>query len=365
MWVVIFTSIIAIILCYLSKFKGCHRLFEWAFLLVTILAAIHYDYGTDYMTYYDLWQGYRNINVKDLLSDFYGQSDWNEPGWMLLNAIFGFNNGFFVLVAILNIIQNYIFYKLIKNNVPRNWYWFAMFLYLCMDNLYLVNFSMMRQGLAVALFVAAAMMMANKKYFFAFLTVFLATTVHLSSVICFPLLLLYFLPIHNSRVLGISFIFIALFLFIFLSYTADLFNAVTSLESLEKYGGQRETLDKIGLGYVINHIPNFVILYALLTNKYLYNDREKYIAVLAFCDIFITPLQFVAGDIAGRLGVYFLAFKVPVIPLLCSRFHDKAWRVIFVVFTLVITLYAYYNFFNAWFYVKSYGGPFHTIFSVI
>ena len=318
------------------------------------------------MTYYDYWDmKYRGLDIKDLLSNFYGQTDWNEPGWMLLNAIFGFKNGFFVLVALLNIIQNYIYYKLIKTYVPRNWYWFAMFLYLCMDSLYLVNFSMMRQGLAVALFAGAVMLMNEKKYIFAFLTVFLATTVHLSSVICFPLLLLYFLPLNNSKVLGISFIFIALFLFIFLSFTKELFTALTSLESLEKYGGQRDTLESIGLGYIINHIPNIVILYALLTNKYLNGEKEKYLAVLAFCDIFITPLQFVAGDIAGRLGVYFLAFKVPVLPLLCSRFRDSGSKVLFVLFIVVITLYAYYNFFTAWFYVKSYGGPFHTIFSVI
>ena len=209
------------------------------------------------------------------------------------------------------------------------------------------------------------MLMNEKKYVFAFLTVLLATTVHLSSVICFPLLMLYFLPLNNTKVIGISMIIIAIFLFIFLSFTKDLFTAITSLESLEKYGGQRETLDSIGIGYIINHIPNFVILYALMSNRYFKDEKEKYFAFLAFCDIFITPLQFVAGDIAGRLGVYFLAFKAPIIPLLTSRFRNSGTRFLFVLFVLLITLYAYYNFFNAWFYIKSYGGPFHTIFSVI
>ena len=366
MWFVISISFIAILLSYFSKFKGYSHLFEGAFILVTVVAAIHYDYGTDYMTYYNLWQyKYSGLNIGFLIDDFFGQTDWNEPGWLLLNAIFGFKNGFFVLVAILNIIQNFIYYKLIKEYVPKDWHWLAMFLYLCMDCLYLVNFSMMRQGFAVALFVAAVMMMVKKRYVVSFVLVFLATTVHLSSFICFPLLLLYFLPLHKTKTVGLSLISLALFLFLFLNYTSGLFNIITSFESLEKYGGQRETLDRIGIGYVINHIPNMVFLYALLSNKYFKDKKEKYFAVLAFSDIFMTPLLFVASAMAGRLGFYFLAFKVPSVSLLCSRLKNMTFRFLFIIIVFVITLYSYYNFFNASFYVKSYGGPYHTIFSVI
>lgn len=363
MWLVIIVSFIAILLSFLSKFKGRARFFDISFIVVTLFAVIHYDYGTDYMTYYDLWEDFRGMDIKDLLENFYGQTKWTEPGWMLLNAIFGFKNGFFVMVALLNIIQNFIYYKLIKDYVPRNWYWLAMFLYLIGDNLYLVNFSMMRQGFTVALFVAAAMLMNKRKYVPAFALVFLSTTIHLSSVICFPFLILYFLPLKNSKTIGVAFLVMALVFTTSFSLMADMLKMITSMESLGKYGGQREVTDHVGGGYVILHIPNLLVLYALITNKYYKDDNEKYLVALSFCDIFIMPLIFLAGGMAGRLGIYFLAFRVFSIPTLCDR--NKKIGAMLALFMVLITLYGYYQFFNAPGYIRSYGGDFHTIFSAL
>ena len=136
MFVVVSTSFIAILLAYLSRYKDCKKGLEWGFVIVTFIACIHYNYGNDYENYIALWQDIRVQNFQQLFS--YGFKV--EPGWVFLNRLFGFEGGFYFLVAILSIIQNYIYYRFIKEFVPRNWYWLAMLLYLCDTSLYVLNF---------------------------------------------------------------------------------------------------------------------------------------------------------------------------------------------------------------------------------
>lgn len=103
---------------------------------------------------------------------------------MVLNALFGFKNGFFVLVALISVVENYIYYRLIKDYVPVKWRWFKVFLYVGgMDSLYL-KFSMLRQGLCVALFVGAVLLMNKKKLLPAIAVIIFALTIHLSSAVC-------------------------------------------------------------------------------------------------------------------------------------------------------------------------------------
>ena len=365
MWVVVISSFFAILLAYLSKFKGKSHLFELAFIIVTFIAAIHYDYGNDYMTYFDRWKQLRFERWGDILS---GDTNWGvETGWAILNKMFGFNGGFFILVALLNIFQNYIYYKLIKRFVPPSNRWLAMLIYLCTSGLYLLNFSMMRQGLAVALFVATILLLTSRKLIFAIVALIVAISMHKTAVIGVPFLILYFLPLKSTKSLSVIVASMGVALFFATSLASDLFNSlITSVEILNQYENMGEGMvaeESLGLGFVLLHIPHIVFLYCLWSGEYFRDEKEKILTIVAFFDILIIPFTSIGSAFMSRLGIYFLAFHVAVIPMLYSRLKKKEIRVGLTFIVVFIMLYAYRGFFQTSYWRDTFGGPFHTIFS--
>ena len=135
---------------------------RWGFVLVTFLGCIHYDYGNDYMNYmndYKMDTKYP-FDLIGIVTDEYIK----EPGWVLLSYLFKPIGGFFMMVAALNIFQNIIVYKTIKKYVEKNWWLMAVFTYLFSTCLYLLNFSMMRQGLVVCVFLWSWQWIVEKKW---------------------------------------------------------------------------------------------------------------------------------------------------------------------------------------------------------
>lgn len=365
MWVVVISSFLAIVLAYLSKFKGKSHLFELGFILVTFVAAIHYNYGNDYMTYYDHWKELRLERWSDILL---GETYWSvETGWAILNKLFGFSGGFFVMVALLNIFQNYIYYYLIKQYVTPSYRWLAILIYLCTSGLYLLNFSMMRQGLAVALFVSAILLLINRKLLSAIIVLFIAINMHKTAIIGIPFLFLYFLPLKSTRTLSVIVASLGLMLFFATSIASDLFNGlITSVEILNQYENMGEGLvaeESLGLGFVLLHIPHIVFLYCLWSGEYFRNEKEKILTIVAFFDILIIPFTYIGSAYMSRLGIYFLAFHVAVIPMLYSRLKKKEVRIGLTFIAVFIMLYAYRGFFQTSYWRDTFGGPFHTVFS--
>lgn len=364
MWVTTTISFIAIFLAYISQFNSKGKYFECSFILLTIIASIQYNYGTDYMNYYNLWEQYSKIDAMVYIENMFNIVSWQEPGWILLNIIFGFKYGFFFLVALISIIENYIYYHLIKEYVPIRWRWFAVFFYVCMDCLYLLNFSMMRQGLTVALFVSAVMLLNKKKLWLSIFLILFSLTIHASSAICIPFILLYFLPLKETKSLAVLLLLLTFVIFVFKDVVISGIKLVFSFEEIGKYSSyDQEKLSDIGMGYFISHIPNFVILYTFFSKAIVLSREQKVISLLAFCDLLITPLQFYGASMAGRLGIYFIAFKVASIPIIYCKIKKRNIRFILVYLSIFITLVLYFKFFQE--YIGGYQTGYRTIFSVI
>ena len=106
MYIVIFVSLIALALTFLNSRGRLQGGMAYGFILLAFLGAIHYDYGNDYMAYYEKFE---EINEKsfDIGLIFSGEV-FKEPGWALLCYLFKPLGGFFVMVAAFNIVQNII-----------------------------------------------------------------------------------------------------------------------------------------------------------------------------------------------------------------------------------------------------------------
>ena len=162
MYIVIIISLIALFLTYQESVGRNKWGMKAGFILLTILACIHYDYGNDYMKYYELAKSFDNMPF-DLMAIMEGEY-FRDPGWVIINVLFNYVGGFFTLVAVLSIFQGAVFYRFIKGNVDKKWWWMGMYIYAICTSFYVLNFSMLRQGLAVAIFLACYPLIKPKEF---------------------------------------------------------------------------------------------------------------------------------------------------------------------------------------------------------
>lgn len=112
------------------------------------------------MSYYDI---YKHVTAYQFdLSGIAAGDYFIEPGWVLLCWLFKHIGGFFKMVAVLNLIQNMLVYRTIKNYVEKKWWPLTVFIYLFSTSFYLLNFSMMRQGFVVCVFLGLWQLIKEK-----------------------------------------------------------------------------------------------------------------------------------------------------------------------------------------------------------
>lgn len=377
MLVVVFTSFLAILLAYFGSTRGRKGL-EVAFAIVTFVGCIHYNYGNDYMNYYGIWQQIKDMSFKDIMV---AQKIYGERGWHVINWLFAFSeNGFFLMVAFLQIVQNSIFYRFIKVYLPPKHYWFGTLVYLMTTGLYLMNFSMMRQGLSVALFLAAFQIIYPKpvspqktgkpfkkiiRIALSFFTIYLATTFHTSAYICFPFLMLCLFPLNNIKPFLVSVIFLATILLIFSDVISVAMNYLFSFEALSIFDDRYDSEAKsLGLGFVLNSVPYVVFLFLLWKNARTLQQEYKLLVILALSGFIFAPMALVTTEMVGRIALYFFPFFLVAIPYCYNKINNIGIRSVVMIIYFFMAFYQYFAFFFSRVYGPHYM-EFHSIFEVI
>ena len=377
MLVVVFSSFLAILLAYFGSTRGRKGL-EVAFAIVTFVGCIHYDYGNDYMSYYGIWQQIKDMSFKDMM---WAQKIYGEKGWHVLNWLFTFSeNGFFIMVAFLQIVQNFIFYRFIKVYLSPKHYWFGTLIYLMTTGLYLMNFSMMRQGLSIALFLASFQILCPKssalqktgkpfkkiiRIALSFSVIYLATTFHTSAYICFPFLLLCLFPLNNIKLFLASVIFFAAILLVFSDIISGAMSYLFSFEALSIFDDRYDSEAKsLGLGFALNSVPHIVYLFYLWKNASILQQEYKLLLVLALSGFIFAPMALVTTEMVNRIAMYFFPFSLVAIPYSYSKINNNGIRSIVMLVYFFMAFYQYLTFFFSRIYGPHYI-EFHSIFEVL
>lgn len=378
MLVVFFTSLLAILLAYSDSFKKSGKGLESAFIIITFIGCIHYNYGNDYMGYYDIWQQINGMSFKEVM---WAENIYGEKGWHVLNWVFTFSEyGFFFMVAFLQIVQNFIFYRFIKKYLPPKHYWFGTLIYLMTTSLYLMNFSMMRQGFAGALFLAAFQILCPRsipskikgkqikktaRLLLSILIIYLATTFHTSAYICLPFLLLCLLPLNNIRPFLVGGIALTVVLLLFKNITSELMSYLFRYEALSIFGDRYNSVARsLGIGFILNSVPYVVCLVLLWKNANTLHQEYKYLLFLALSGFIFTPISLVTTKMVGRITMYFLPFIIVAIPISYNAIKDEKIRKLVSILYFLMTIYQYYGFFISDTYGPRYM-EFHSIFEVL
>lgn len=362
MYIVVICSLIALVLTYLdSKYKLRDGM-KYGFALVTLLGAIHYNYGNDYMAYYDIYKSIVNVPFSwtNLLNGYI----YKEPGWALLNYLFKPIGGFFMMVAVLNVIQNVIYYKFIKANVEREWWPVAVFIYLFSTNFYLLNFSMMRQGLVIAIFLWMWKYIKNRKWFIALLGLIAGSFIHTSAIILMPFAFWGFLRIRNGKFLAIIYIILFLTLWVAEDFLNGFFEIVIMFEEFQEYVNYMKDAEQVefGVGFLVNMIPLAVSLYYLITDR-TQSEKNHQLVALSAVGFMIIPFSQII-PLIGRVGMYFNVFSIGAFTMSYSAIKTSMVRYGLVSIFVLMMLYDYWLFFNTGVFAKSYA-EFKTIFSLI
>lgn len=363
MIVLLIVSLIALLLTYLETIGKLRDGMMWGFVLVTIIAAIHYDYGNDYMSY---MQMYKDITYFDFnLSSVLAGDVWKEPGWALLNYAFIPFGGFFGLVAALSVLQNVIYYKAIKKYVDKEWWTMAVFIYLFSSSLYVLNMSMMRQGLAISLFVWAFSYFKDRRIIPSLLILIAAASVHNSAKILLPFVLWGFIPMGKRFSKYMSYFYAVMFVVLYMNadFVNTIFMAFMDIEDMAKYAesyGKGVSNITMGLGFALQLIPFIISLLYLLINydSYFWKCRLICIACIGF---FIMPFALII-PLIDRVGMYFTAYSIFAIPITYEWITRKELRYSFLAIFIFMTLYNYYLFFNSDVYSDAFSN-YKTIFS--
>lgn len=270
-----------------------------SFILVFLFLALRYDFGNDYMGYF---QGYLSLeSLND--DDFYFKG--NEFGWLYLNFIFKslFGDvGFHLMLACTAAFTCYTLYRFTIKYIPPNYYTFGMALFLLEPNNILVLSSAMRQSIAVGIFLLSFSYLLQRRYLYYTLGILLASLFH-SSAIVFVVLIL--LNVVNWKIYLPYVVVGILLLFGLINNLSEIFNQINIfLESQESayavYTSQDFQEQKLGLGFLVIVFFHFGILVINRRDTGIAkNTMNKMIIIMLLLTILALSLQ-----IATRLGFY-------------------------------------------------------------
>lgn len=338
MFATIIISLIAILFAFLARFKKFSYGLEIAFIILTIFVAIRYNWGNDYSGYLE------SFKYVGSFSSFDPNILGTEPGWNFLYYI-SQPIGFFGFTIILTIFEYFVIYRLIKKFVPVEWYWFSIFIFTFNTSYLLVTSSMMRQFLAMCIFIIAIEYIIKKRWIISILLILLASTFHTSALILLPFSFFGYLNISLTK--SRPYIWFGVYLllyFIAVELLGDYFNLLLRLEQFEKYEVYLND-DKGGFGTGLGLIYNMILYFVLLLHQKYQSTNMKIIYILFAISVFFYLFADIA-PLTGRLGYYFSIFSIVCYPLLFYVMKNKLLKNLLLVGIIVVTLKGFIDFFD-------------------
>lgn len=298
----------------------------FTFAILFMFMALRYDYGNDYMSYFDI---HTSINA--------GLNAWGADDTLFRILNIAIPN-FFVMIALISLFYLIVVWYLIKNNLKTNQYWFAILLLLINPYLFLIHLSALRQTLALCFFVFAVNFAVKRKLIPYAICILLATGMHSSAIILFPMYFFLTEKPFNKKYLLITMVGLGLLLF------TPLFDmiAVKLLEYFPRYRHYYTTgLQNSLRATIISSFYLFLIVFNLSKLK----GKEIIYGKLSLISTILSVLAIKVSMIT-RVGMYFDLFLIITIPQIFNRIEKKIFRQILFIVLIGIYLLRYYSFFT-------------------
>lgn len=271
-----------------------------------------------------------------------------EYGWIYLNKIFGYI-GFNYLMFFLSFCYCMVFYLFIKNILDKRLYTISILFLLLSPGIFIIHQSLLRQTLALLLFLISILMVEKKiPLIYSCLVLVAAFFFHTSSILLLPLLFTQFIRLKMSHFYLIVILYILLF---FVSYSNAFSSVLSSFiwVTFPKYAvylksemANRVTLNT-GLGLVFSSFNFFIILY--FKDQFLKKDSLKIMFFSIILLYLLRPLTLIYGEFF-RLHLYFEVFFIIFIPLVYSFIDNRKLKYIYLCMNIIFSVYTLTSFFK-------------------
>lgn len=360
MFVVVLTSILAELLSVLDSKKILKNGLLYGFILVTIIAAIRYDYGNDYRNYMRIFATANKYPI-DQLEQL--DSTFKDVGAVVIYRIF-YPLGFFSFVGFASGFNGWVFYKFITQNLRRNEYWLGFFIYLFQFDIYCLPMSMIRQGIAIALCVLAFQFLVKKQNWKSILILLIAISIHKSSVIFAPVLLLKMIPVKSGKTIVLLLLLMCVLCFSSSFIIAYLFENVLNIPALQFYFGQYGNAVATELRFIRKFVIFFPFIFALI---YLWHSEFKsksaLLVVVSTIGVLTLPFSEII-PLMSRLAYYFNVFVICGFPISLRIIRNKIIKYGVISIFLVFLSSLYYSVFTESVYTVAFEN-YNTIFSLL
>lgn len=333
----LFVSFLCLLIVYLDKIGACKNGLKKSFFILFLFLSLRYDFGNDYKGYLD------NYLILGGLDDDEFYFRVNEVGWVYINfffkRLFGLP-GFHLLIALVSGFNCFVAYRFFRKYLPKEYYFFALALYILEPNNVFVLSSAIRQSIAVSFFLISVDYLIRKKYLYYFLIVLIGSLFHTTILVFIPLVIFNIVR-WRIRLIYIIVLFIALFFLI--TRSAELFSQLDLLFTLSDFGYQSYTtegqdLQRIGLGFILSLIIFFIVFYY---NRNSTEDTRNTIVKFVLLSALFLVLGLVL-NMTARLNYYIFPIVIIAYVYTIQKLLTKPlFRSAFIFLLIAFYLYQY------------------------
>ena len=283
-------------------------------LIFTLVSAIRYNVGTDYLNTYG--------NALKWLSE--GKNYNYEFLFLKLNFfIIKCHGTVWILMAICSIFTIPAFFKFIKENVDKKYWFLAVFLFIG-TTVYYATMNVVRQYVAIAILLYAYNFFREKKYIRYIIFNCVALLFHTSAIINFLLIIL--VMINNKKdinnVLIIFYAISIIGIIIDFRYAIKIFSFAIP-ERYVAYLNSKFIREKNYTAIFKLIIPNIIIWLMFKNKNKLQENKNFNICYMAMWVYVILSNMFYGINIFIRLAWYFEYYMILIIPMIIKMFDDS------------------------------------------
>lgn len=293
-----------------------------SFTVLSLVAALRYNVGTDYENYVRLIYSLNDMSFKEYIMD--GNI---EIGFYILRFI-GFSFQSHQLTFFLSSFLSLLFIHVgLKNFSINSILPFAFYVF----TIFPISFNLVRQGISICIIFAAFGFLSKRDYKKYILLTILSSLFHLTSIFTFIILLFDFRFLNGSKhqkivIYGIIFAFISVVPMIVMNYQS----IVSFLSQFAIFSDLERYTNTLSIGKNRDIVLNAIILLFILLFSYRQYRSDKNITYLLFLLLFGFILSFtgIFNPYVKRISYYFEIIYVLFFLIIIKSFKDPINRFI-------------------------------------
>lgn len=346
---------ILLTLLFSQRKNSSHRLFIVTMTIAFVFAAIRYEFGPDWFSYYEIFNQLKDLGVKGYLSRF----DHSEP---LFIEYFSLFPSYTLFLATNSFFWFGLYTLFFTKFVDEKYYWFVLLLLFFDINCILNNLVAMRQAISSFLFIAAFFILYKNGYskkgkLYFFLIMVVCSLFHTSCLLLIPLVFinqkrksLFFSSWYVIIVILLS--LITLFLGRHFITTAISGVLVQNVEELQRYEAYLDTFNnsfsdsqsliRYFILIVLSIIPLFFIIYQGKKEQ-----NSTYITIYKLGIIIATIGCIMGGGIMSRYMMILNPFYIAALTRSLSSSNSKPLNALVVACVSFASIYSFYHYLQA------------------